>query len=298
MTSELHAQTSTFWNFRRPSTRRSLVFSGAGAIIGLFVAGLGLFSAQGTRTFVVPPEDAAMVNNVPILMVDFVGQLRSLYNVSLSQASPAQKRKVLDDMIREELYVQRGVELGLPNDDIDVRQALVGATEATVAQDALTSRPAETELRTWYDAHQDTYSSQGVMTLQEFVLPTRQAAAAAQKIAALRTGASPTSQSLKSSGRVDDGSEFYFAARIHLGDRLFAIARGLHDDQVSEPIAMPDGVHILVMRHNQPPLPTRYEDVKDRVLKDFLDAKVARLQIENAAFLRRRADIKIASELK
>ncbi len=290
---------SAFWKVGQASAARTLLLCGLGAVVGLGIAGVGLFSAQGTRTFVVPPEDAATVNNVPILMADFVDQLRSLYDVSLAQATPGQKRKVLDDMIREELYVQRGVELGLPGDDLDVRQALVGGAEAAVSQDAMTSRPSGAELHAWYDEHRSSYAGEGQMTVQDFLLPKDVGAAgAAPIVAALHNGATPASIGLRSSGRVSDGSEFYFAAKLHLGDDLFEKARSLGDGQVSEPVVQPDGVHVLVMQRNQQPLPVRYEDAQDRVLRDFLAAKVARLQVSNEHFLRTRADIKVAPGLR
>ena len=289
---------SNIWRLDQASARRSLLLCGAGAVIGLAVAGFGLFTAEGTRTSAVPPEDAAVVNNVPILMADLVGQLRALYDVSLSQATPEQKKKVLGDMIREELYVQRGVELGLPGDDTDVRQALVGGAEAAVSQDAMTARPSDEELRAWYDAHKETYAGEGQMTVQEFVLPGADAGGAAQAVAALRSGASPASLGLKSSGRIADGVEFYFAARLHLGDALFATARTMRDGDVSEPVIQPDGAHVLVMGRNQPPRPVPYGDAQDRVLRDFLADKVARLQVSNERFLRTRADVKIAPELR
>ncbi len=286
------------WNPRQPNARRSLLLCGIGALAGLLIAGFGLFTAQGTRTFVVPPEDAATVNGVPILRADVIGQLRALDDVSLSEATPAQKRKVLDDMVREELYVQRGVELGAPTDDIDVRQALVAGTEAVVAQDALTSRPSEEELHAWYDAHKDTYAGEGQMTVQDFRLPSAQATGADKIVAALRSGSTPASLQLKGSGRMTDDAQFYFAAKIHLGDALFAVARKLKDGEVSAPVVQPDGTHILVMTHNQIPLPTSYQDAHHRVLRDFLAAKVARLQAGNERFLRRRADIKVAGDFK
>lgn len=289
---------STTWRLDQVSTRRSLLMCGAGAVIGLFIAGFGLFTAEGTRTLAIPAEDAALVNNVPILMADLISQLRALYDVSLAQATPGQKKKVLDDMIREELYVQRGVELGLPSDDTDVRQALVTGAEAAVSQDALTARPSNEELRAWYDAHKETYAGEGQMTVQDFVLPEADASAASKAVAALRSGIQPAAIGLKSSGRVGNGAEFYFAARLHLGGVLFATARAMHDGGVSDPVVQPDGVHVIVMQHIQPPRPVPYEDAQDRVLRDFLAEKVSRLQVSNARFLQTRADIKIARELR
>jgi hypothetical protein len=55
------------WSLDRPNARRSLILCAAGALIGLGIAGLGLFTAQGTRTASVPAEDVALVNQVPIL---------------------------------------------------------------------------------------------------------------------------------------------------------------------------------------------------------------------------------------
>ena len=284
------------WDLQRPSARRSLLLCGAGALIGLAVAGFGLFTAQGTRTASVPAEDAALVNGVPILRADLIQQLGAMNGAGLSNATAAQKRKLLDDMIREELYVQRGIEMGLANDDTDVRTALVAATEAQVAQDAVTTRPAEQELQSWYAEHRDRYASEGTMTLDEFILPHGGGSAA--KAAALRAGASPASLGLKASGRVNDGEEFYFAARIHLGEGLFAVARTVADGAVSNPIPAPDGDHVLRMIRNLRPVPAPYAEVRDRVLRDFLDDKVARLQGGNERFLRKRADIKIARDLQ
>lgn len=277
--------------------RRSLMLCGTGALVGLVLAGFGLFTAQGTRTAHVPAEDAALVNGVPVLLADLNAQLQSTYNTGLATASRSQKETLLNGLIREELYVQRGVELGLPNDDIDVRTALVNATEGQVAQDALTSRPADDELRNWYDHHVEHYADQGRMTLAEYVIP-QGGGDPARIVSRLRHGATPASLSLKRSGRVDDGEEFYFAARIHLGDRLFAVARALPSRAVSEPVAMPDGAHILVMQQNSPPVPATFEKAKDAVLRDVLDDKVKRLQAGNERFLRKRADIRIAATLR
>ncbi|MEO8375566.1 MAG: peptidyl-prolyl cis-trans isomerase [Sphingomonas bacterium] len=295
-TSSPTASADTIWDIHQPVGRRSMLLAAMGAIIGLTLAGYGLFTAQGTRTASVPAEDAALVNNVPVLRADLIAQINALYSVPFSQATRVQKQKVLEDMIREELYVQRGVEMGLTNDDIDVRQALSQATEAQVAQDAMTSKPSEDELGRWYAAHRAQYASQGMMTLHEWLLP--RGADAQRTIAALRNGASAASLGLKTTGRVDDGEEFYFAAAEHLGKAIFAVARALGDGAVSEPIPAADGVHIVQMIQNKRPVPTPYTEARDQVLRDFLADKVARLQEGNKRFLRKRADIKIASDLQ
>ena len=67
---------------------------------------------------------------------------------------------------------------------------------------------------------------------------------------------------------------------------------------VSGPVQTPDGVHILQMVRNKPPIPTPYPEARDQVLRDFLADKIARLQEGNKRFLKKRADIKIAADLQ
>src|SRR5579862_6357175 len=81
--------------------RRSLILLAFGALAGLAIAGFGLFTAKGTATHTIPPEDVALVNQRPLLTVDFLAQLEQVYGVSLAQATKAQRDKILSDMIRE-----------------------------------------------------------------------------------------------------------------------------------------------------------------------------------------------------
>ncbi|WP_313803709.1 peptidylprolyl isomerase [Sphingobium sp.] len=281
----------------RPGARRSLLLCGAGAIVGLIIAGFGLFTADGTRTSIVPAEDVALVNQVPILMSDYAAQLRALYDVSLSQATMRQKRQVLDDMIREELYVQRGVELGMQADTIEVRQALVGAVEAQAAADATMAVPDESALHAYYEKNRARYADEGQMALDDYVQPVSAAGRAAAAAADLRlSGTAPAvlaRHGLRRSAIMTDGEEFIFAARLHLGERLFAVASRMKDGEVSEPVPLPDGIHILVMRHHIAPPPRPFAVVRDRVLQDFVTDQAKTLTAGNERFLRKRADISL-----
>jgi hypothetical protein len=284
------------WSLSQPSTRRSLLLAAAGALIGLVVAGFGLFTAAGTRTSGVPPEDVAIVNGVPILRIDYVAQLRALDDVAPSQATPQQRRAVIADMIAEELAVQRGVELGMPTDDTETRNALVAAVRGQLATDILAEVPDEAALRAYYAAHRAAYASEGRMVLRWLVAPSADKADAA--VAALRSGMPPehaiAAFGLKSTGKVDDGEEYYFAAKLHLGARLFAAARGLRDGEA----AAPGGADTLMMLHNRPPVAQSYDEARDRVREDYGRDRLAAVEAANARFLRARADIIVAPDLQ
>jgi hypothetical protein len=282
------------------SSRRSFVFMGCGALAGLLMAGYSLFTARGTSTLIVPPEDVALVNQQPISRSDFLLQLQTLYGVDLQHATAVQRRKVLDDMIREELFVQRGKELDVASTDPDVRAAMVNAVELEIAADAVTSQPTETQLRTYYDSHRARYASEGVMTLRDYVFPPGETQAAAEAVAALRSGpATPallTRWHASESRKVAD-EEFYFAVKIHLGERLFDAARELPDGGVSAPVAGAYAIHVLYMVKNSKPMPFDFAAARDQVLTDYRNDAIAHLRTGDEAFLRKRANVLIAGDI-
>jgi parvulin-like peptidyl-prolyl isomerase len=282
-------------------SRRSFVFMGSGALLGLLMAGYSLFTARGTSTLAVPPEDVALVNQQPISRSDYLLQLQTLYGVDLGKATAAQRRRVLDDMIREELFVQRGKELDVASTDPDVRSAMVNSVEQEIAADALTAQPSEAQLRGYYAARRARYASEGVMNVRDYVFAPSDSKAAAEAAAALRSGASGPAVLAKwgasDSGKTGD-DEFYFAAKIHLGDALYDAARDLPDGGVSAPIERADGIHVLHMLKNKKPVPFDYAAARDKVLTDFRNEAIGHLRSGDEGFLRKRANVLIADDVR
>jgi hypothetical protein len=256
----------------RISNPRSFVLMAAGVLIGLVLAGYSLFTARSASNLIVPAEDVALVNQQPVSRTDYVALLQTLYGVDLSHATQEQRHKVLDDMIREELFVQRGKELDVASADPDVRSALVNAVELEIAENAITSQPSEAALRQFFETHQDRYVSEGVMRVKDLV-------------------------DGRDSGKTK-GEEFYFAAKIHLGDELFAAARDLENGMVSKPLRLPDGIHVLVMEQNRRPVPFDFAAARAQVLSDYRNQAVDKLKLSGESFLRRRANVLIADDLR
>jgi parvulin-like peptidyl-prolyl isomerase len=268
-----------------------------GALAGLAMAGYALFTARGTTTFHVPAEDVALVNQQPIARADFYAQLQASYGLDNAHATPAQRRKVLADMIREELFVQRGKELDVAATDPDVRTAMVSAVEQMAAADAVTSEPRDSVLEAYFKAHQDRYAQEGVMTVRDLVFPDAPHAEGAAR--ALSRGATFAAAVGAFQGRDtgrETGEDFYFAAKIHLGGALFDAARALPDGGVSAPVAQPDGVHLLVMVRNVPPKPFAFAEARGQVLSDFRNDKIKRTTAQYQGFLRERANVLVADD--
>jgi parvulin-like peptidyl-prolyl isomerase len=281
---------------------RSLLMMAAGALLGLGIAGFGLFTASGTTSNTVPPEDVALVNNRPVLVSDFVAQAEAENSAPFAEISRELRLKTLNAMIREELYVQRGLELDFPSSDPDTRTALVAAVEQQVAADVTAEQPTDATLMAYYEANKLRYSTDGTMTVNEFVMPGADMAKAAQAAAALRAGTAPATvmsqYGMNISGRVADGEEFYFAAKIHLGDKLFDIAKNLKTGAVADPVAAPDGVHIIQMIKNNQPVAQDFADAREKVFFDYKKAEEKKLQDADERYLRGKADIKIAKEYR
>jgi parvulin-like peptidyl-prolyl isomerase len=283
------------------SSARSFVLMAAGVLIGLILAGYSLFTARSASTLIVPAEAVALVNQQPLSRSDYLALLQTLYGVDLSHATQQQRRKVLDDMIREELFVQRGKELDVAATDPEVRSALVNAVELEIAENAITSQPSEAALRRFFETHQDRYVSEGVMRVRDLLFPAGALPDLRNEPQALQSAISDAQTLAQLNGRDSGktkGEEFYFAAKIHLGDVLFAAAEELASGTVSKPIQLPDGIHVLDMQQNKPPVPFGFEAARAQVLSDYRNQAVDKLKLSGEAFLRKRANVLIADDLR
>ena len=295
-----------FFDPSKPQVRRSMLFFALGALTGLVIAGYGLFTAKGTQSHTVPPEDLALVNSRPILRSDFMTQVQTQFSVPFAQSSPQQRRRVLEDMLAEELQVQRGLEIDLPSFDPDVRTAMVAGVELEISADVLAQQPTEQQLRDYYAAHISKYMSQGQLRLRDLVAKSK--SDAQQAVAALRASLPldkvmeryhlEDSRALLDAGQVDTGEVFEFAAKAKLGAEVYAAAATLQGGQVSDPIPQSDGVHVVVMLEHRMPVQEDYAAAADKVWNDFKNDAQAQVREAEVRYLRSRADILLSPDAR
>jgi len=297
------------------STRRSIGMLALGALLGLVIAGYGLFTAKGTRSEGVPPEAMALVNGLPILRSDFMTQVQTQFATAFARSTSEQRRKVLADMIAEELLVQRGLEIDLSSYDPDVRAAMVAGVELEVAADVLAEQPSEPQLRDYYERHKAKYVSEGVMRLREIVsratgsVSLAQATSSAQEaVNALRAGQPleavmqrydlVDSGRLMDAGRVDTGDILEFAVKEKLGTEIYGVARGLRAGQTSDTIRQRDGARVIVMVQRRMPVQQDYTAAADQVWTDYKNDALARVRTANIRYLRSRAAITLSDDAR
>jgi parvulin-like peptidyl-prolyl isomerase len=315
-TASTDADGSGWENFFDPSKtqrRRSMVLLSLGALLGLLVAGYGLFTAKGTRSHWVPPEDLALVNSRPILRSDFMTQVETQFTLAFAQSTPAQRKQVLEDMLTEELLVQRGLEMDLPSFDPDVRSAMGAGVELEISADVLAQQPTEQQLHAYYASHMSKYRSAGWVRIRDLVAKRpgaqtmAQAISTAQRAVAALRGAAPLEQvveryrmedsgALLDAGHVDTGQIFEFAAKAKLGADVYAAAANLQAGQVSDPIRQSDGAHVVVMVEHQLPVQEDFAGAADQVWADFKKDALARGRDAEVRYLRSRADILLSDD--
>lgn len=295
---------------RRP--QRRFVLPLTGIALGLAVAGAGLFHRPAVKLVVVPPGYVALVNQKGILQSDFITQSAAETGKSFAETTPAERSRVLREMIDEELQVQRALVLDLPETTTEVRGTMVSAVETQVAAPLLAVPPTDAQLRAFYESRRASYTTGGSMTVHDLILriggyqnadqSTAQAEAdASEAVYQLRAGSSidyvMEHFGLADSGRMDNTEQLDFAAKIHLGDKLFQVASTLGDGEISDPQLEADGLHILVMDKRRLPKVADFSDLRQQVYNENRLAETQRAAQENVKFLRSQAEIIIAAGL-
>ena len=287
------------------SPQRPIALALAAAAAGLAVAMVGLLHPVHHDLTAVPPGDVALVNQEPILMSDFIMQTEQTTSKSFAETTRAERAEVLRTMINEELLVQRSLAVDMPEQDVDLRAALIDSLNSQTKAGVDAQTPSDEDLKAYFEANRPKYISAGSMTLSDLVLhvggfenvdqSVEQALAdAKQAVFELRSGAAVDFVrqhfALMDSGKVS-GLQPDFAAKIHLGPKLYAVAEQMRDGEISEPVADTDGVHILIMEHRQLPVVFNFDSVRNNVFNDYQTARTAKATEDQLKFLRSTAQI-------
>jgi hypothetical protein len=163
---------------------RYLFGLGAGLGLGaaLFTA-LGPLDTGGDRSNL-----AARVGEGGVGRASYERAIAALEADKRNPLAPADRARVLDRLIDEELLVQRGIELGLPASEPSVRKAIVDAMIQFATAEGGTWAPNEAELERFYDAHPDLFRSDPALRVAAAVLPAYDPATAGHLAQLLGSG--------------------------------------------------------------------------------------------------------------
>ena len=154
--------------------RRGRALLAAGAAAGLAAALWGALGPPARDR--VGGDVIATVNGVAIGRTDYERALGSLVADKRSPVTTADQRRVLGNLIDEQLLVDRGLELGLGEQDIAVRKALIDAMIQFAVAGAAAREPDDGELRRYYAERPQLVQSDAELRVRVVSFPSRDAA--------------------------------------------------------------------------------------------------------------------------
>lgn len=243
----------------------------AGLVAGAGIAASGLVRPGNDDAL--PANAVARVNDRLILRDTWLRAVAAVAGERRAPLSDADRRHILDRLIDEELLVQHGVALGLPENDARLRDTLVSevmlsatGAEARVADDA--------ELGRFYADN------------TAFFAPTQRLRVRAWRVRDF--GERVPFQPL-----VPDAPLPLAKIQAYLGPALTARADQLEVGRESEPIATPGGAVVLQVLDKQVGAIPPFERARDQVRAEFkrrADEAAVRGLLEN---LRRGARLRV-----
>ena len=261
-----------------------------GALAGLIAAGYGMLRQASTGTDL--PDSAIASVNDSLIGRDDLERALGRMSVDPARDTDDDRALLLQRLIDDELLVQRGVELGMMQSDLEVRNAIVNSLVASITAEADASSPGDDELGAYLAANADRFSYTSRLAVEAW--ETEDESLAQNLIAMLRTdGTGAPADGIRAMPDLPSGLMTTDILRNYLGPAITAAAAD-----------MPEGSSAVFARRGRwlvvrvtAKERTRVTDlgtIRNRVLLDYrrsLADEMLRRYIDN---LRQRANIRVA----
>ena len=230
------------------------------------------------------PENANISNSQKDIIVTQAGQkhLADLFELTW-QRKPTQDElnNLIEDHIKEEIYYREALALGLDENDTIVRRRLRQKLEFMQEDLNAQESPSEAELKAYFTAHQDQYMTEHLYSFEQVLVSPKKLSAqelqnteAPIKIRAgkiplqklSRSNLLPLSIKLETQKTVGNtfGADFTQQLAEIKGDKM---------GQWIGPIYSGFGTHMVRLSRSLPAKPLSFAQARDRVERDYLQAR-------------------------
>jgi len=279
-----------------------------GAGLGVVLAAVGLVTSGRGAAPLLADNAVARVNGEPIRVDDYQQVVNALAQDKRDPLDEADRQRVLDRLIDEELLVQRGLELAMPRRDSKVRKDITAAVIDAVVTEVGDVQPSDAELQRFYDEHRDFFTAPGRLRVRQVFCRVASSAEA-------RAALARAQQAMR---RLRAGEDF---AAVHaasgdseplplpdtplppaklveyLGPTAARAALSLDVGAVSEPVHSSSGFHVLQAVEREPDTVPPLGEIKSEVIAEFRRRAGERALRAYLDDLRGRAQITRASKL-
>lgn len=290
-----------------PAPRRGTALLVLGAAGGVAVAAAGLLGPGHRAGRGLPAGAVARVNGRVIDAEAYRRVVDALATDRRAGVDEADRRRVLDRLIDEELLVERGLELGLAEHDVTVRKGISAAMIDAVVAEAETVEPSAADLAAFWEEHRDLFARPGRLRLRQVwvrapgtddgaALARARAAAArlraGEELARVRDALGDPEVVPLPDGPLPPGKLLDY-----LGPTALRTALGLDVGGVSDPVRSSSGYHVLQVVERVDGTVPVLDEVRDEVRAEFRRRAGDRALRAYLDDLRSRAEIELAPVL-
>ena len=278
------------------------VFLWVGLLGGIALSLFGLLHTPGpTSTLARSDSAVARVDGVPIPRERFYAMLRSLAAEERApKLDPAQRKQVLEQLIREELLLGRAEALGLPRADLLARKRLIAAVVESVTVVVGAHPPSDETLRAFYATRPRGISEHEALQVEViFVSGNDDHGLERARAAALALDSGePPSKVRERWGSPDPiptpkGLVPPRTLRSYIGPSAVRAAEELNTGGVSAPIKGSGGYRVVkLIRAQRSPLPP-FEQLRDSLRTMWIQREKAKVLDSYLEELRGRSEISI-----
>jgi hypothetical protein len=211
-----------------------------------------------------------------------------------------QLESLVEAFTREEVFYHEALKLGLDKDDEIVRRRLVQKYQFLQQDLTIGREPTDSELRAWFTAHPDPYRIPARLSFSHVYFSADQRGEAGAQQAARQLAAQLSAAGVQRAADAGDrfpGPQDFSAltedetAKVFGKDGLSTALFGLAPGHWSEPLRSGFGWHVVYVNAREPGRAATFDEVRDNVRRDYLEAARAARNAEVYAKLRKGFEI-------
>ena len=206
---------------------------------------------------------------------------------------------ILERMIDEELLIQRGIDLGMIENNPEIRSMIIQKMISSIVAETDNLRISTKDLKAFYSANQDLFTPSPKLHLIKLSFASDQRASGITAKDFLADGDLAAAKSLASIEVISLPNTLLPAMKVreYIGPYLTQVALGLQEGEVSDLIELDDQFHLLVPVQKMIQGAPEFNDIYQEVESEYIRFKGEEMLDEYLEDLRNWYDVVKANDL-